>query len=61
MNIPADAAQVAAQRNWMLSPEGHAGFETAGLIWSCFLLVLFAAGGGALGARMESRRRRPQV
>ena len=61
MNIPADATQVAAQRNWMLSPEGHAGFETAGLIWSCFLLVLFAAGGGALGARMESRRRRPEV
>lgn len=61
MNIPNDAAQVTAQRNWMLSPEGHAGFETAGLIWSCLLLILFAAGGGALGARLESRRRRSEV
>ena len=61
MKIPNNAAQLAAQRNWMLSPEGHAGFETAGLIWSCLLLVLFAVGGGALGARMESRRRRPEV
>jgi hypothetical protein len=61
MSLPNDAAQVNAQRNWMLSPEGHAGFEIAGLIWSCLLLVLLAVGGGALGARMEARRRRPEV
>jgi|ERR1700739_2586395 len=61
MNLPNDAAQANAQRNWMLSPEGHAGFETAGLAWSCFLIVLFAVGGGVLGARMEARRRRPEA
>jgi hypothetical protein len=61
MNIPNDAAQASAQRNWMLSPEGHAGFQTLGLAWSCSLLVLFAVGGGALGARMISRTRRPEI
>jgi hypothetical protein len=61
MNVPSDAAQANAQRNWMLSPEGHAGFETGTLLWSCFLLVLFGAGGGALGARLLSRSRRPEI
>ncbi|HEY2467049.1 MAG TPA: zinc ribbon domain-containing protein [Terracidiphilus sp.] len=45
------------QHNLMLSPEGHAGFQTAGLIWSCLLLVLFSVAGGALGARTMARRR----
>lgn len=45
------------QRNLMLSPEGHAGFQTAGLVWSCLLLVLFSIAGGALGARTMARRR----
>jgi hypothetical protein len=61
MNLPNDVAQASAQRNWMLSSEGHAGFETASLVWSCFLLVLFAVGGGALSARMQARRRRPEA
>lgn len=58
MNIPNDQAQADAQRRLMLSPEGHAGFQTLGLLWTCSLLVLFAVGGGALGARMVSRNRR---
>src|ERR1700739_4190159 len=49
MNLPNDAAQANAQRNWMLSPEGHAGFETAGLAWSCFRIVFFAVGGWLVG------------
>jgi hypothetical protein len=61
MNLPNDAAQAAAQRSLMLSPEGHAGFQTLGMAWSCSLLVLFAMGGGALGARMTSRARRPEI
>jgi hypothetical protein len=61
MNLPNDAAQANLQRNWMLSPEGHAGFETMGLVWNCTLLLLFAVGGGALGARMQARKRRPEV
>lgn len=50
-------ASMTPQRNLMLSPEGHAGFQTAGLVWSCLLLVLFAIAGGALGARTLARRR----
>jgi hypothetical protein len=61
MNLPNDAVQASSQRNWMLSPEGHAGFETMGLMWNCSLLVLFAVAGGALGARMQARKRRTEV
>jgi hypothetical protein len=61
MSVPTEAAQLNAQRDWMLSPEGHAGFQTMGLVWDCGLLVLFAAAGGALGARMVARRRRADL
>ena len=61
MSVPTEAAQINAQKNWMLSPEGHAGFQTMGLVWDCVLLVLFACAGGALGARMLARRRRPEI
>jgi hypothetical protein len=57
----ADAAQATAQRNWMLSPEGHAGFQTFGMATSCIFLVLFATAGGALGARLVGRSRRPEI
>ena len=58
MKFPNEAEEATAQRNWMLSPEGHAGFQTLGMAWSCSLLVLFAVGGGALGARMTAKKRR---
>jgi hypothetical protein len=57
----ADQAQTTAQRNWMLSPEGHAGFQAFGMAMSCAFLVLFATAGGALGARLVGRDRRPEV
>lgn len=61
----ADAAQVQAGFNqiqaWFLSPEGHAGIWALSLISNCLFLVLFAVGGGALGARMWARRRQPEV
>ena len=61
MSVPSDAAQLDAQRNWMLSPEGHAGFQTFGLVWDSLLLVTFAVAGGAMSARMIARRRRPEI
>ena len=61
MSVPTQTAQLNAQRNWMLSPEGHAGFQTMGLVFDCLLLVLFAVAGGALGARMLARSRRPEI
>jgi hypothetical protein len=51
-------ASMMPQHNLMLSPEGHAGFQTAGLAWNCFLLVLFSIAGGALGARTMGKSRR---
>jgi len=62
---PADPAQVQTMRaqtqNWMLSPEGQAGMMTASFCWVSFLLVLFSAAGGALGARFQARSRRPKI
>lgn len=61
----ADAAQVQAGFNqiqaWFLSPEGHAGVWALSLISNCLFLLLFAVGGGALGARMWARRRQPEI
>ena len=61
MSLPYNAAQAESQRKWMLSPEGEAGFQTVGLAWYCSLLTLFAVAGGAIGARMVDRRRRPEI
>ncbi|MDR3725905.1 MAG: zinc ribbon domain-containing protein [Terracidiphilus sp.] len=61
----ADAAQAQATKtqiqNFMLSPEGHAGFESFGYTINAIFLLLFAAGGGALGARLLARNRRPEI
>jgi hypothetical protein len=61
MSVPYNAALAEAQRKWMLSPEGEAGFQTVGLAWYCSVLTLFAVAGGAIGARMVGRRRRPEI
>lgn len=49
------------QQTWMLSPWGHAGVEALGFAINALLLLFFATGGGALGARWQARRRRPGV
>jgi hypothetical protein len=61
MSVPEDAAQWNAERALMLSPEGHAGFVVMGLAWYSMLLVLVSMAGGAIGARILARRRRPQA
>jgi hypothetical protein len=62
---PADAAQAQAGQTqvqaFMLTPEGHAGIETFGFAFNSLFLILFAVGGGALGARMQARARKPEV
>ncbi len=55
-----EAAQ-AQNRVWMLSPEGHAGGQAFNLAISSGFLLLFAVAGGALGARLQARARRPQA
>jgi hypothetical protein len=61
----ADAAQMQAARAQiqalMLSPWGHAGFVAFGFIFNAAFLLFFAAAGGALGARLLARTRRPEV
>ncbi len=56
-----DAAQAQAQKAWMLSPEGHAGIEAFGFASNALFLLFFAAAGGALGARLLARSRRPEI
>lgn len=60
-----DAAQMQAWmahvQAWLTSPEGHAGIWTLSISVNCAFLLLFAVGGGALGARIQSRNRRPEV
>jgi hypothetical protein len=62
---PADAAQAQAifssMSTWMMSPEGHAGIWAGSIAVSSLFLLLFAVAGGALGARLMARTRRPEV
>jgi hypothetical protein len=62
---PSDAAEAKSLRTqvqaWMLSPSGHAGIETFSLGFNAVFLLFFAAGGGALGARLIARARRKQA
>jgi hypothetical protein len=46
---------------WMLSPWGRAGIWTLAFGMNSVFLLFFAAGGGALGARLSARMRRPEV
>jgi RNA polymerase subunit RPABC4/transcription elongation factor Spt4 len=57
----ADKAQEQAQKAWMMSPAGHAGIETFGFLSNALFLLFFAAGGGALGARVLARSRRSGI
>jgi len=56
-----DAASLATLRGWVTSPEGRAGFVFSSVVLLVVLLVLFAMGGGALGARSHAGARRPQA
>jgi hypothetical protein len=60
-----DAAQLQATlgriQAWLTSPEGHAAIWAISIAFNCAFLVLFAVGGGALGARIQARRRQPEV
>lgn len=60
-NVDAVQENVKMQRNLMLSPEGHAGFAATYLAIGNLFLILFAVAGGALGARMLARSKRPQT
>lgn len=62
---PADAAQAQAMagdlHSWLLSPWGHAGMWMLVFSVNSLFLLFFAIGGGALGARLSARMRRPEL
>lgn len=56
-----DVTTITLLRTWLLSPEGRAGFLLGGVLFLVVGLLFFAIGGGALGARLLARSRRPEV
>jgi hypothetical protein len=56
-----DAQTIAQAKTWLLSPEGRAGWVFGAMLLFMAGLLLFAVAGGALGARMLARSRRPEV
>jgi hypothetical protein len=59
--VSANAQAMTSVRNLLLSPEGRAGLMFAGMVVIEVALLVFAAAGGALGARMMARTRPPEA
>ena len=59
--MAADAQTLIAFKALLLSPEGRGAILLCGIIFLAFALLAFGAAGGALGARMMARSRRPEV
>jgi hypothetical protein len=60
-SMSADPQAVTLVRNLFLSPEGRAGMVLTWLLLLEVGLLVFAAAGGALGARMMARSRGPEA
>jgi hypothetical protein len=56
-----DTQTIALAKAWLLSPEGRAGWVLCAILLLVVALLLFATAGGALGARMLARSRRPEI
>ncbi len=56
-----DAQTIAQMQHLLLPPEGRAAWLLAAVSMLATLLLLFAVAGGAIGARLLARRRRPEV
>jgi hypothetical protein len=59
MGVP--AATIAMTKAWLMSPEGRAGSMLSATLFLAIGLLIFAVGGGALGARLLARSRRPEI
>ena len=55
-----DPQTIALAKAWMLSPEGRAGWVLFGIAFLIVTLLLSAAAGGALSARLFARLQRPE-
>jgi hypothetical protein len=60
-SMGADAQTIALMKQLLLPPEGRAGWLLAAIMLLATVLLLFAVAGGALGARLMARTRRPEV
>jgi hypothetical protein len=56
-----DSQSIAQMQQMLIPPEGRAAWLLAALTLLAIVLLLFAVAGGALGARLLARRRRPEV
>jgi hypothetical protein len=56
-----DAQTIVLAKTWLLSPEGRAGWVFGAMLLFVAGLLAFAVAGGALGARLLARTRRPEV
>jgi hypothetical protein len=56
-----DAETIVQMKAWLLPPEGRAGWLLAAVTLLNTALLLFAVAGGALGARLAARSRRPEI
>lgn len=56
-----DAQTITATRALLLSPEGRAGIVVGAITFFVAGLLLFAVAGGAIGARLLARTRRPEA
>ena len=58
---PQTSATLKAYSVFLLSPEGRAGSMLGGMIILGLAMLVFAAAGGAIGARLLARSRRPEI
>jgi hypothetical protein len=56
-----DAQSIAMMKSWLLPPQGRAGWLLAAVILLTMALMFFAVIGGAIGARLTAKTRRPGV
>ena len=56
-----DAKTIAEMQQMLMPPAGRAAWLLAALTMLAMVLLLFAVAGGAIGARLLARRRRPEI
>jgi hypothetical protein len=56
-----DSQTILTLKTWLLSPSGRAGWALGAMSLLVVGLLLFAVAGGAVGARLMARTRRPQI
>lgn len=58
---PQTSAILKSWANWLRSPEAQAGWILGGMAMLAVAMLAFSAAGGALGARLLARSRRPEI